>query len=125
MGQRGEVFTWRFHSARETRTYFLNVKENRTGDLYLALVESKKHGETDFERHQVVIFEEDFEEFEKGMTRVLEFLGARRRRPVKGQFAGGQPRRAPADTPSVVRPAAAQPAPKSPTGTLRQAKPKT
>jgi hypothetical protein len=74
MGIRGELFSWRVPSSSDRRTYFLNVKENRTGDLYLTLVESKKHGETDFERHQVVVFEEDFAEFEKGMKRVYEFI---------------------------------------------------
>lgn len=74
MGIRGELFSWRITSSNDRRTYFLNVKENRTGDLYLTLVESKKHGETDFERHQVVVFEEDFAEFEKGFHKVFRFI---------------------------------------------------
>ncbi len=74
MGQRGEVFSWRVPSANEGRTYFLNVKENRMGDLYLTIVESKKHGETDFERRQVMFFEEDIAELRKGMEKVFEFM---------------------------------------------------
>ena len=77
MGQRGEVFSWRVPSANEGRTYFLNLKENRMGDLYLTIVESKKHGETDFERHQVMFFEEDLGGLEKGMKRVFEFMKQR------------------------------------------------
>lgn len=89
MGQRGEVFSWRVPSANEGRTYFLNVKENRMGDLYLTIVESKKHGESDFERRQVMFFEEDIAELRKGMEQVFEFIrearssgsaGTRRRR---------------------------------------------
>lgn len=74
MGQRGEVFSWKVPSVNDGRSYFLNVKENRKGDLYLTIVESKKHGETDFERHQVLVFEEDMAELKKGLDRVFEFL---------------------------------------------------
>ena len=35
---------------RPKRTYFFNVKENRTGDLFLNIVESKKSEEDRFER---------------------------------------------------------------------------
>jgi hypothetical protein len=77
MGQRGEIFSWRATSNNDKRTYFFNLKENRTGDLYLTVVESKKHGETDFERHQVVVFEEDFIIFQNGLERVLDHARAR------------------------------------------------
>jgi hypothetical protein len=66
-------------SSNEGRSYFLNLKENRVGDLYLTIVESKKHGETDFERHQVMMFEEDFDELKKGIDRVYEFIEERRK----------------------------------------------
>ena len=79
MGQRGEVFSWRVPSVNEGRSYFLNLKENRVGDLYLTIVESKKHGETDFERHQVMMFEEDFDELKKGLDWVFEFISDRKR----------------------------------------------
>ena len=49
------------------------------GDLYLTLVESKKHGETDFERRQVMFFEEDFDELRKGMEKVFAFIQENRR----------------------------------------------
>ncbi|MFW5788920.1 MAG: DUF3276 family protein [Spirochaetota bacterium] len=79
MGQRGEVFSWRVPSENEERTYFLNVKENRLGDLYLTIVESKKHGESDFERRQVMFFEEDLGELRRGMERVFDFIDERNR----------------------------------------------
>jgi hypothetical protein len=80
MGQRGEVFSWKVPSEGEGRSYFLNVKENRRGDLYLTIVESKRHGETDFERHQVLVFEEDLNELRKGLDRVFEFIDGTKRK---------------------------------------------
>jgi glycerol kinase len=40
MGTRGEVFSSKASTAK--RTYFFNVKENRLGDVFLNIVESKK-----------------------------------------------------------------------------------
>ncbi|MFW5689969.1 MAG: DUF3276 family protein [Spirochaetota bacterium] len=91
MGQRGEVFSWRVPSANEGRTYFLNLKENRLGDLYLTIVESKKHGETDFERHQVMFFEEDLPDLKRGMEKVFEFMSERSRERT-GPSRSGPPR---------------------------------
>ena len=79
MGQRGEVFSRRFQSANDKRTYFLNLKENRGGDLYLTVVESKKHGEVDFERRQVMIFEEDLVTFERNLGEIVAFVRAKQR----------------------------------------------
>ena len=79
MGQRGELFSRRFQSSNDKRTYFLNLKENRSGDLYLTIVESKKHGETDFERRQVMVFEEDLVSFERQIGEVISFVRRRER----------------------------------------------
>jgi Protein of unknown function (DUF3276) len=72
MGLRGEVFSTRANS--EKRTYFFNVKENRNGDLFLNIVESKKHGEEGFERHSVMVFEEDIEEFVDSFQKAADFV---------------------------------------------------
>ncbi len=72
MGIRGEVYSERLSAG--TRTYFFNVKENRAGDLFLNLVESKKHGETGFERHQVIIFKEDIDLFKQEFDRAVAFM---------------------------------------------------
>lgn len=72
MGIRGEVYSGRLSAG--TRTYFFNVKENRHGDLFLNLVESKKHGEVGFERHQVVIFEEEMEQFKAEFDKAVSFM---------------------------------------------------
>lgn len=72
MGLRGEVFSTRANS--DKRTYFFNVKENRNGDLFLNIVESKKHGEEGFERHSVMVFEEDIEEFIESFQKAADFV---------------------------------------------------
>jgi len=72
MGIRGEVYSERLSAG--TRTYFFNIKENRSGDLFLNLVESKKHGETGFERHQVIVFEEDIELFKQEFDKAVAYI---------------------------------------------------
>ena len=74
MGIRGEIYSTRSNSKSEKRTYFFNVKENRAGDVYLNIVESKKHGESDFERHQIVVFQEDMTDFLYALGRAIEAL---------------------------------------------------
>lgn len=72
MGIRGEVFTSKAMSGK--RTYFFNVKENRHGDLFLNVVESKKHGESGFERHSIIIFNEDLDLFLEEFNKAVTFL---------------------------------------------------
>jgi hypothetical protein len=72
MGLRGEIFSAR--TTTDRRTYFFNVKENRTGDVFLNLVESKKHSETDFERHSIIVFKEDLESFMDTLERAVRFI---------------------------------------------------
>jgi hypothetical protein len=78
MGVRGELFSARAKSKNDRRTYFFNVKENRRNDLFLTIVESKKQeGSEQFERHQIVVFEDDIELFRKGLETVIEYLDRR------------------------------------------------
>jgi hypothetical protein len=72
MGSRGEVFSTRITAGK--RTYFFNVKENRNGDIFLNLVESKKHEESEFERHSIIVFQEDLENFLAGFHQAVEFI---------------------------------------------------
>jgi hypothetical protein len=72
MGIRGEVFSSKVPSGK--RTYFFNVKENRHGDLFLNIVESKKHGEMGFERHSIIVFEEDLERFVDEFDKAVSFM---------------------------------------------------
>ena len=75
MGLRGELFSSRAISGR--RTYFFNVKENRNGDLFLNIVESKKNGEQEFERHSIIVFQEDLESFVEGFDKAVSFVRAK------------------------------------------------
>ncbi len=72
MGLRGEIFSSRATSGK--RTYFFNVKENRHGDIFLNMVESKKSGESNFERHSIIVFEEDLENFLNGFEQAIKFI---------------------------------------------------
>ncbi len=72
MGLRGEIFSSKVTSGR--RTYFFNVKENRHGDIFLNIVESKKNGISGFERHSLIVFEEDLHNFLKGFDQAVDFI---------------------------------------------------
>ncbi len=81
MGARGELFTTPI--VLDNRTYFFNVKENRAGDVFLQIVESKnKNGEA-FDRHQVAIFAEDIQNFCKGFEQALSFIEKNRKEKAK------------------------------------------
>jgi hypothetical protein len=101
MGVRGEIFSTRM--VCEGRTYFFNVKENRTGDLFLAIVESKPdESGTSFDRRSIVVFKESLQDFLKAFEKSLEAMekaqGSKpaRRSPAKRppESEQGKPRRA-------------------------------
>lgn len=71
MGVRGELFSSRV--ILPNRTYFFNVKENRMGDLYLNIVESKNKETGGFDRQSVILFADDLQEFLKGLTNPLKY----------------------------------------------------
>jgi hypothetical protein len=88
MAIRGEVFSTKVLLAR--RTYFFNVKENRVGDLYLNIVESKKDDDGKFERQSLIVFDEDKAAFLKGLEDALKVLNkesALKRGPAPGKGA--------------------------------------
>lgn len=72
MGIRGEIFSTKV--ALPKRTYFFNVKENRLGDLYLNIVESKNKETGGFDRQSVILFAEDLPEFLRGFDESLKVL---------------------------------------------------
>ncbi|MDE6773188.1 MAG: DUF3276 family protein, partial [Treponemataceae bacterium] len=72
MGIRGELYTTQV--LLDNRSYFFNVKENRTGDVFLQVVESKKGEGADFDRHQIAIFAEDMQQFLTGLNNSLGFI---------------------------------------------------
>ncbi len=71
MGIRGELYTNQVNL--DNRSYYFNVKENRNGDVFLQLVESKiKDGEDS--RRDIVIFADDLQKFFGGMDDALKFI---------------------------------------------------
>lgn len=72
MGVRGEIFSSRV--ILPNRTYFFNVKENRMGDLYLNIVESKNRENGGFDRQSVILFADDLKEFLKGFDDSLRVM---------------------------------------------------
>jgi hypothetical protein len=92
MGVRGELFSTKV--SLQNRTYFFNVKENRLGDLYLNIVESKNKDEGGFERQSVILFADDLQDFLKGFDeslRVLEKSIREKRRGAKSPTHGDKP----------------------------------
>lgn len=73
MGTRDELYSTKISVGK--RTYFFNVKENRHGDLFLNMVESKKDMESGaFERHSMIVFAEDLPAFMDGLNQAVAFL---------------------------------------------------
>ena len=72
MSIRGELFTTQV--LLDNRSYFFNVKENRAGDVFLQIVESKKGDGADFDRHQISIFAEDMQKVLAGLDDSLKFI---------------------------------------------------
>lgn len=63
------------------RIYYVDVKENRHGEMYLALTESKKvvSGSEDapqvsFEKHKLFLYREDFQKFLTGLQEAVDFI---------------------------------------------------
>ena len=83
MGIRGELYTTQV--LLDNRSYFFNVKENRTGDVFLQVVESKKGEGADFDRHQIAVFAEDMQKFLAGLDDSLKFIEKDRRAKAKAR----------------------------------------
>lgn len=81
MGIRGELFTTQIPV--ENRTYFFNVKENRLGDIFLQIVESKNTDGAGFDRHAIVVFQDEMQTFLQGLNASLDFLEKRRKEKFK------------------------------------------
>lgn len=72
MSIRGELYTTEV--VLDNRSYFFNVKENRNGDIFLQIVESKKGDGADFDRLQISIFQEDMQKVLGGLDSALRFI---------------------------------------------------
>ncbi len=81
MGTRGELFTTEVYL--DNRSYFFNVKENRTGDVFLQIVESKNREGVDGDRHQIAIFADDMQKVLQGLDRSISFIEKDRKARAK------------------------------------------
>ena len=106
MGVRGELFTTEI--SLDNRTYFFNVKENRTGDVFLQVVESKNMEGAGFDRHAIVVFEDDMQKFLQGLENTLKFIEKNRKNKLKVATERGESgkkrivRRKPGETPRTT-----------------------
>jgi hypothetical protein len=83
---RGEIFSKSIRAGK--RTYFLDVKEMKSGDRYLAITESKRRfledqGKFIYEKHKIFLYQEDFEKFMKGLNQTIHFINTGERPPVE------------------------------------------
>ncbi len=85
MGARGELYTTEVYL--DNRAYFFNVKENRTGDVFLQIVESKSRDGSDGERHQIAIFADDMQKVLQGLDRSLTYIEKDRKERAKAKAA--------------------------------------
>jgi hypothetical protein len=90
MGIRGEIYSTTV--GLPNRTYFFNVKENRLGDLYLNIVESKNKDSGGFERQSVVLFAEDLSDFLRGFDESLRALEKAMKEKRRGSPRDNRPR---------------------------------
>ena len=88
MGIRGELFTTQVSA--ENRTYFFNVKENTKGDVFLQVVESKVSEGLGFDRHAVVVFEDEMRPFLQGLDKCIECIEKNRKEKAKPRASKGQ-----------------------------------
>ncbi|MCL2682327.1 MAG: PUR family DNA/RNA-binding protein [Bacteroidales bacterium] len=81
---RGEIFSKAIRAGK--RTYFLDVKEMKSGDRYLAITESKRkfledQGKFIYEKHKIFLYQEDFEKFMTGLNQTIHFINTGERPP--------------------------------------------
>jgi hypothetical protein len=105
MGVRGELFTTRV--VLDNRSYFFNVKENRTGDVFLQIVESKSKNGEDVDRHAVVVFADDMRQFFRGLDDSLTFIDKDRKAKSKQAYEAQIKKNATADAKAKAKSATA------------------
>ena len=63
------------------RVYYLDVKRNKKGELFLSITESKRISQSDgaegafsFEKHKIFLYQEDFSKFISGLSQVIGYI---------------------------------------------------
>jgi hypothetical protein len=63
------LFSKRVKAGR--RIYFIDIKKNKKGDLYLSISEKRKEKDGSVKRTRVIVFEEDVMKFEDAFNEVV------------------------------------------------------
>ena len=72
-GYKDEIFTRRVRAGK--RTYFFDVKSTKSEkDFYITITESKRVGDTDYEKHKIFLYKEDFEKFRDALAETVEYV---------------------------------------------------
>lgn len=62
------------------RTYFFDLKMSKKSKVYLTLIESKRHfderGNISYEKHKILVPEEDLKKFHHELGEIIEFIEA-------------------------------------------------
>ena len=63
------------------RIYYIDVKQNRRGEMYLSITESKKMlsgspemPQVNYEKHKIFLFHEDFNKFSEALQQAFSFV---------------------------------------------------
>lgn len=61
-----------------SRTYFFDIRENRKGDFFITICESRKvyddNGEIKYEKSKIYLYQDAFDAFIKGYENVMEYV---------------------------------------------------
>ncbi len=61
------------------RTYFFDVKQSKSNEMYITVTESKRHfsneqGKFEYEKHKIFLFKEDFVKFSEGLKETIRYV---------------------------------------------------
>ncbi len=91
--ERDEIYSRPVRAGK--RTYFFDVKEMKSGELYITITESKKrfnadNGQFFYEKHKIFLYKEDFEKFSHGLSSVIHFIKTGEHLPDEQEEIGAQ-----------------------------------
>ena len=74
------------------RIYYLDVKRNKRGELFLSITESKKIISSEgadatftFEKHKIFLYQEDFSKFIGGLSQAIGYI--HEHQPINNQYS--------------------------------------
>ena len=81
-GREAEILFSRTVKAGQ-RLYYIDVKQNKRGEMYLSVTESKKMisgtaemPQVSYEKHKIFLFHEDFNKFGEALQQAFDFVNA-------------------------------------------------